>query len=228
MTLKEIFDSIDKKENEMFNNVFGTKAGKAKIDSQTAQVLELETQKKRLEIERDQIQLELNNAKDRAVMQLEKESHKQSLKLDAERAVFDREKKVWEVEKKEMLARFEREREEFHDSTKRESDLKIQEAVTLVKLDAQQKIKQSELDKAREVNALKTSSAEELSKAKSESAEQYYNKLTAAFQDIQMNGDKNSKFVQELALKVFERVPTNRTDIGVEISDVPQLKSAKR
>jgi outer membrane murein-binding lipoprotein Lpp len=73
-TIKITCDNIEKKENKMFNNLFGTKAGKAKIDSQTAQVLELETQKKRLEIERDQIQIELANAKDRAVMQLEKET----------------------------------------------------------------------------------------------------------------------------------------------------------
>lgn len=204
--------------------MFGSKVAKTKIDKSTEQVLELEAQKKRLEMERDQIQLELENTKKRESMKIEVEAHKHTLKLQEEKAVFDREKKVWEIEKKELTDRAAREKKEFQERLQAESDLKTQEAVTLTKLEAQQQVKQGELDKSREVNDLRTAHAEALSKVKSELAEDYYSKLTAAFQDIQMNGDKNSKFVQELALKVFDRVPANSTDISVR---VPRLVEAK-
>ena len=56
-------------------------------------------------------------------------------------------------------------------------------------------------------------------------SEQYYQKLTEAFQEIQLNGDKNSKFVQELALKVFDKMPTSRSEVGIDVS-TPQLNAA--
>lgn len=202
--------------------MFGNKEAKVKISSSTAQVLELEAQKKRLEMERDQIQIELQNQKKREGMKLEEEAHKQKLKLQEETAVFNREKLIWEKEKQELIDRAARERKEFEETHRKQSELQLQEAVTLTKLEAQQKIKQAEIDKSREVNEVRTKAAEELSKTKSELAEDYYNKLTAAFQDIQMNGDKNSKFVQELALKVFDRVPSS--DVRVDVNQ-PKLSS---
>lgn len=202
--------------------MFGNKVAKIKIDKSTEQVLELEAQKKRLEMERDQIQIELQNQKKREGMKLEEEAHKQKLKLQEETAVFNREKLIWEKEKQELIDRAGRERKEFEETHKKQSELQLQEAVTLTKLESQQKIKQAEIDKSREVNEVRTTAAEELSKVKSELAEDYYNKLTAAFQDIQMNGDKNSKFVQELALKVFDRVPSS--DVRVDVNQ-PKLSS---
>lgn len=206
---------------------FKSKAVKNKIDKSTEQILELEAGKKRLEIEMEQIRLDLANQKKREDMKLEVEAHKHHLKLQEEKAVFDREKRVWEIEKKELQDRAARDKKEFEDRLKADSDLKMQEAITLMKLESQQKVKQTELDKDRSLNQLETVHSTELSKVKSDLAEEYYRKLTSAFQDIQMNGDKNSKFVQELALKVFDRVPTTRSEVGVEVSNVPQLVQAK-
>lgn len=201
-------------------------AASAKIDRSTEQVLDLETQKKRLEMEIEQIRLDLENQKKRETMKLEEESHKHRLRLQEEKAVFDREKKVWEVEKKEMVDRFDREKKEFQNKVEQEFSLKTQEAVTLTKLESQQKIKQAEIDKERAINTLSTKHAEELSKIRSTTAEEHYKKLTEAFQEIQLNGDKNSKFVQELALKVFEKLPSPQTRFDVGIT-TPQLVSPK-
>lgn len=205
---------------------FKSKVAKVKIDKSTEQVLELETQKKHLEIERDQISLELQNTKSRETMKLEVENHKHTLKLQEEKAVFERERKVWETEKKELEERAKREKTEFETRIKADNELKMQEVTTLTKLDSQQKIMQLAVDKDRDFNALKTAHSEELSKVRTDLAEQYYEKLTVAFQDIQMNGDKNSKFVQELALKIFDQAPKNRTEFGVDVN-VPMLNAVK-
>lgn len=209
-----------------FMGMFKSPAERAKINKSTEQILELEVLKKRLEMERDSIQQELDNQKKRESMKIEVEVHKSVLKMQEEKAVFDREKKVWETEKKEMQDRFKRENEEQVNRLKQQSELSLQEAVTLTKLDSQQKVIQLQVDNDRATSVLMTSHATELAKVRTDLAEEYYNKLTQAFTDIQMKGDKNSQFVQDLALKIFDRAPANKTSFGVDVT-VPQLESHK-
>jgi len=96
----------------MFESLFGeeNKAAKTKMKKSTAQVLELEGIKKKLEIDRDQITLELENMKKRQNMKIEEEAHKHRLKLESERAIFDREKEIWKKEKQELIDRNTREK----------------------------------------------------------------------------------------------------------------------
>lgn len=209
-----------------FMDMFKSPAERAKINKSTEQILELEVMKKRLEMERDSIQQELDNQKKRESMKIEVEVHKSVLKMQEEKAVFDREKKVWETEKKEIVDRFKRENEEQVNRLKQQSDLSLQEAVTLTKLDSQQKVIQLTVDNDRATSALLTKHATELAQVKTDLAEEYYNKLTKAFTDIQMNGDKNTQFVQDLAMKIFDRVPANKTTFGVDVN-VPQLESVR-
>lgn len=201
-------------------NIFGkNKVATAKIDKSTEQVLELEASKKRLEMEREQISIELENQKKRFQMKLDEEKHAQKLAYDEKKAVFDREKAVWEAEKKELLARSERERKEFEERLTKDHQIKLTEAVTLAKLQSQQEVKQAELDRDRQITELRTKQAEELSKVKSDTAEEYYKRMTNAFTEIQLNGDKSTKFVQELALKMFDSVPRGGFDVGVNVGN---------
>ncbi len=188
------------------------KVAKAKIDKSTAQILELEAQKKSLELDKDNLALELTNLKRKVEMEMELERHRQKLALEGERAVFTREKAVYEVDKKEM-----------EDRLKREMELSKTEAITLMKLESQQKIKQTEIDTQRTINELKALHTEELAKVRTSSAEEYYKRLTAAFQDLQVNGDKNSRFIQDLALKMFDKVPSPSVGVDVTMSNVPKL-----
>jgi hypothetical protein len=205
-------------------NLFRKSPASVKIDSQTAQVLELEATKQRLVMEKEQIDLELRNLKSKQQMSLEEETHKHKLRLQEEKAIFDREKKVWEVERKELIDRSKREIAEFEERLKKDTEIKLQEAVTLTKLESQQQIKQAELDRDREINTLKVKTVEEISKVRTELAEEYYNKLTAAFQEIQLKGDANSKFVQDLALKMFDKVPSTKSRVEVDVnSNVREL-----
>lgn len=203
-----------------------SKAAKAKIDRSTEQILELESQKKKLELDKDQVSIELDNMRKRNDMKLEEERHKQKLVLETEKAVFDREKKIWEVEKKELIEKNEKNRKEFESQLKRELDLSHQEALTLLKLESQQMIKQAELDKQREVNELKAEVATKIAAIQGSEAEKYYSKLTAALQEISVHGDHNSKFAKDLALKLFDRMPTQNSETKVTV-DVPKLSRGK-
>lgn len=207
---------------------FGTKAGKTKINAQTAQILDLEAQKKRLEFDKEQINLELDNQKKKFDMTLETIRHKQNLEFQEKSAVFEREKKVWETEKQELIDRSKREKEEFENRLQKETEIKLQEATVLNKLDSQQQVKQAELDRDRKISELRTAQAEQLAKVKSDTAEEYYKKMTSAFQDIQTNGTQSTKFVQELALKMFDSAPRGglRADINVS-SNTPALPAPK-
>lgn len=202
------------------------KAAKAKIDRSTEQVLELESQKKQLQIEKEQISIELDNMRKRNDMKLEEERHKQKLVLETEKAVFDREKQIWQIEKKDLVEKNEKSRKEFENQLKRELDLQHQEATTLLKLESQQMIKQAELDKEREVNALKAEVATRIAAIQGSEAEKYYSKLTAALQEISVHGDHNSKFAKDLALKLFDRMPTQNSETKVTV-DMPKLGRSK-
>jgi len=119
-------------------------------------------------------------------------------------------------------------KEEFETNLKRNLEITHNEAVTLVKLDSQQKIKQAELDKERSVNELKAENAKAIAEIQAKESEKYHDKLNNALQEIMLNGDKNTKFVQEMALKLIDKAPTPAVDIGVDITSGPkQLAEAK-
>lgn len=49
--------------------------------------------------------------------------------------------------------------------------------------------------------------AKDLAEAKTKAAEDYYEKMTKAMTELHQNGDKNSKFIQELALTMVQKTP---------------------
>lgn len=203
----------------LFNRV-----AKAQLDNATKQLLELETVKKRLEIDRDQINLELQNLRQKMQMQIEVETHKQKLEMESQKALFDREKKVWAQEKQELLDKARREKSEFEERLLKDSEIKMVEAVSLTKLESQQKIAQAQVDAAREINAVRTEMAEKVARIQQDESEKFYNKLTAAFQEMQLNGDKNSKFVQEMALRILDKTPTANVDLSIKNQQLPAPK----
>lgn len=194
------------------------------IDQKTNQVLELAAQKKMLEIEISTLHLESKNKTLAEKMRLEEEAHKQKLQLNEEKASFDRERKIWLEEKQQLIKKHKEEMDEFLRKTKAEFDLKLLEAVTIAKLDSDQKIKQLELDKSRELTEIKIGHIEELSLAKTTANEKYYDKMTDAYTDMQANGDKNSKFVQEMALKIFDRVPAQSQRFEIDFDTKKEIK----
>ena len=126
-----------------------------------------------------------------------------------------------------MIERAEREKKEFEDRLQQEYEIKLQEAVTLTKLEAQQAVKQAELDKERAITKLTSENAKAISELEANLAEEYYQKLTAAFTDIQMNGDKNSKFVQELTLQMLNKMPSPHVGVGVSVDSNTKALNGK-
>ncbi len=49
--------------------------------------------------------------------------------------------------------------------------------------------------------------AKDLAEARAKAAEEYYEKMTKALTELHQNGDKNSRFVQELALNLMKKSP---------------------
>lgn len=186
---------------------FSNKIQKDKIDRTTAQILELQSTKKELEIEIANQRQELDNERKRQVMKIEEEQHKHKLEMQSKDAEFARSKKAWEEDKTLMLKRFGEERTDFETRLKSEYDLKLQEAVTLAKLDAEQRVRQVELDKSRATSELESKYAKEKSELEQKLSQDYYSKLTAAMADFNANGNVTTKFMQEIAMKVFEKAP---------------------
>ena len=211
----------------LFSKNSREKAIENKIDKGTEELLDLETHKKRLQLEVEEIQLELQNQRSRSQMELERAKHTHQLELDSQKAVFEREKAIWEKDKADLIASHERDMEEFKESLKREHDLKLQEAVTLTKLESQQKIKQAELDKDREITKLEKEQSKALSELRAKTAEEQFGKFKEIFEEFQMNGDKNSKFIQDLSMKMIENLPTAATRTQVDVGVGDRLLEAK-
>lgn len=191
---------------------------RAKYQENQSQILNLESEKKRLEIQVETMHLELKNKTLSLEMKLKEDAHKQKLSLDEERAKFEREKQIWNEEKQKLLSTHNKEMKEFKEKLEQEFSLKLLEATTLAKLDSEQKTKQSEIDNQRKISEIQVKHIDELSKTKSELNKEYYDRMTSAFQEIQTKGDNNSRFVQELALKIFDRVPTQKQQFALEFN----------
>jgi hypothetical protein len=205
--------------------MFFSKVQRQQLERATNQLLELEASKKRLEIERDQINLELENLRSKMQMAIEKETHKQTLTMESQKAIFEREKEIWVKEKQELLDKARREKTEFEERLTKDTEIKMMEAISLTKLESQQAIAQAKLDVSREINAVKTEMAQQVAKIQQDESEKFYNKLTSSFQEMQMNGDKNSKFVQELALRILDKTPSANVDVSVRTK---QLESSQK
>jgi hypothetical protein len=173
-----------------------TAASKHKLDKSAQEYIELQGKKKELEIETENLKLELANERKKAEMLLVEARHKFAL----ERETLD--------------ARYKRSHEDFHadkakfeDSLRREYDLKEKETIGLLKLDSEQRSRQAELDRDRAVQELKVKHAEEISKLRSDLATEFYQKMQAELSKLNSEGNANSRFIQELSLKMLDKAP---------------------
>ena len=188
------------------------------LEQKTNEILELASQKKMLQIEINTLHLEVKNSTLSEKMRLEQEAHTQKLLLDDEKASFNRQKVVWTEEKALLIKKHKEDQDDFMKKVQSNFDLKLLEAITLAKLDSEQKLKQSNLDSHREITELKIKNIEEISKAKTDANVEYYDKMTEAFTDMQLNGDKNTKFVQEMALAIFNKVPAQSSQLALDVN----------
>lgn len=137
-------------------------------------------------------------------MELAELKQKHQLELEVKQAAFDRAMKNWTEDKERLESKL-----------KQENEIKLTEAVTLTKLESQQRTAQLELDYNRKIEDLKTKNAVALAEYKTKLAEEYHEKLSVALNKLHTEGNVTTKFTQELALKMLEKAPpqTNRIEL---------------
>ena len=132
----------------------------------------------------------------------ELERQKAKLEIDIENLAFELKKQKREGELK--LA------EILHTNT-----LEHTETITLLKLDSQQKITQGKIDHERELLAVDKKAKDEVVNEKARLAKEYYDKMTQSFTDLQMHGDRNTRFVEAMALKMIDKAPANDRNLTI-------------
>lgn len=121
------------------------------------------------------------------------------------------------LKKKEMQLEIKKLIEDV-DHQKRQNNLVIKEAVFAADMKAQSSIKEVIAERDRMITELKCRHAEEISKLKSDHAQllnaseskyaqNSYEKLSLALTDLHQNGDKNSRFIQDMALEMIKKAP---------------------
>lgn len=126
-------------------------------------------------------------------MELEEVKHKHNLELREMQAQMEIEKRHWQEDRSRELAQL-----------KKEHELKITEATTLLRLESQQKTKQAELDYQSKLN----DAVKRLNDAN-------YDAMTRAMTKLHEEGDKNTRFTQDLALKMIGSMPANKSETKV-------------
>lgn len=126
-------------------------------------------------------------------MDIELLEHEHKMEMEAASAKFVREKHNWHLDKDREV-----------DHLKRESDLKLKESIVLARLENEQKLKQMELDNKRELEKVKMEYMEQLTQKKSDLIEETYQTLSRSLTKLHEEGNHNSRFTQDLALKMLD------------------------
>lgn len=127
------------------------------------------------------------------------------LKLEKELAET---KLIYEIEIKKKDA----ERKILEDSLRADHQLKLTEAVTLLRLDSEQKNKQLELSFQRKMDEFQRGKEQEFLKLKEGLLSDNHNKFNEVISNIHEKGNLTTKFVQELAVKMMEKAPPMRIE----------------
>lgn len=189
---------------------------KGKLEKTTNELVELQTQKKEMELEKKYLEATLKTERINREMDLEQAEHRSRLALTEASARFQREKEEWEADKEKMKRELEEDKARQTLLLKEDHDRKLREATSLCMLDTAQKIKQAEMDFRRQILELREKYAEELHQNKTNAAQEkmelnakltqeYYDRLNAALIELHSKGNTTTQFVQELALKMLDK-----------------------
>jgi hypothetical protein len=156
-----------------------------KLETAREEYIDLLAKKKQLEYEVKQIESEIKLKNLDNELKLKELSHQHSLEIKEKNMQMDRIGSIAQID----LIRSE-------EQLKASSCLQLKEEIFKIKMDAEKRIAQIELDQ-------KVSE----SKMRSEMETEYYNKLKNALEELHTKGNVTTKFMQEIALKMFDRAP---------------------
>lgn len=169
---------------------------RTKLRGAQLEYVELQGDKKKLEIELETMNLQLTNDKLGQDMTLEKEKHTHGLIVQGKEADLARTKKNHTEDMTRLTSQL-----------KADHDVKLTEAVALAKLESEQEKAQAAIDNKKELLKAEGAFQKELSEYKTKSAKEYYDKITKAQDDLYTKGSTATKFVQDMALTMLEKAP---------------------
>jgi hypothetical protein len=178
---------------------------KKQFEKLTSDLFAIQSQKKELEIEKEYVEQTLTQERNKKAIEIELLDQRSRLALQDAHHNFQREKKNWDLDK-------ERQSVILEENYAR----KVNEAISLLKLDSDQKVKQIELDYERalqdkdikhreEIQRLLTQAAQDRVDFQTKVAQEYYDKLNKALVELHSKGNATTQFVQDLAMKMLER-----------------------
>jgi hypothetical protein len=180
-------------------------SSKRKIEKLNEDLFVLQQQKKEIELEKQYLEITLKN--DRI---------KREAELDAVEHRFQREKEDWNHDKIRMQKEIEDDKKRQILILEEDFERKQDEAISLLKLHSEQKIKQSEIDAQRKIQELEAKHLADIQELKAKLSQdnmaaqaklmqEYYSTLNTALVELHSKGNTTTQFVQELALKMLER-----------------------
>lgn len=195
-----------------------------KLKGLELEIIEIQGQKREMEIELKNQQLDLGNAKREQEARLAEIRHEHNLKLKEKEALFSRIEKEWKEDKTRLEAQFVEDKERAIEHIKQDSEREQLELKTLMKLESEQKIAKAILDaekkiilKDAEISDLKKVHAEQLAQLKSDLAKEHYDNLQANLEKFHTEGNTTTKFMKELSMEMLK---SRRHDmsVGVDVS----------
>ena len=203
-----------------------------KLKGLELQIIEIQGQKREMEIELKNQKLDLSNSKREQEAQLEEERQKHRLVLEEKTAKFRRAETEWKEDRDRLTAQFEEDKERaMADMTKR-AEIEQVELKAMMKMEAEQKIAKALLEaekkviaKDAEISDLKKKHAEEMATQKSELTKEHYDNLKENLEKFHSEGNTTTKFMQEMSLAMLEKRPPKDMTVGVDVSTL-QLEKA--
>jgi hypothetical protein len=188
---------------------------------------EMENKKKNL-----QMDLDVESKKHRIALEdatrIAKQRH-EDITREAEQLHEDKVRELQRdaIEQQDDFERKMREIKEDHDrdskNNQKEFERMLAEKEGLLKLNYEQQLAKLKHENSQATTKLKDDHNSLLSKTKDELAKKHMDDVRATFKQLNMEGTQTSKFMQDIALKMFDKMPTQlpgtTTDVNVGISD---------
>lgn len=192
---------------------WATKAEKIKLNVVETDIVDLITKKKELEMDIAQVKLELENKKKEQELMLEKLKAHHAIELDRSKYEFDKAKQTWEIEKAQI------EKKLTH-----EFEMKEKEVLLLKKLETEQAVAKAQIDSEKKLQE----EVKKLNDKQIKMEADMYEKLAKSMAELHEKGNAQTKFVQELSLKMLDQSSNLRdTRLNLNVGQGPIERAAQ-
>jgi hypothetical protein len=106
-----------------------------------------------------------------------------------------------------------------HNEAISKKSIETDKTITKLKQDYESKLIEFKQTYENKVKALELDHVQRFAAFKTDTEKKFYDKLKDEYADFQKHGDKNSKFVQELALEVMKKSPPSTTRHELEYTE---------